>query len=86
MPYLQVGLGFQYNDAYEDPNEAAGSHIELVGHIHAGMHLFLHKHFSFDVEGGYTHLSNVGMSDDDHGINAFGVTLGFSCFYGGGKK
>jgi hypothetical protein len=85
VPYVQGGVGFQYNDAYRDANSTAGSRIELTGQAQCGFRIFLCKNWSLDFEGGYQHISNFNMSDRDEGFNALGATLGFSYFFPCGR-
>jgi hypothetical protein len=82
IPYIQAGVGFQYNDAYRDANSPIGSRIELTAQAQAGFRIFLCDNFSFDFEGGVQHISNGGLSDRDADINALGATVGFSYFFG----
>jgi hypothetical protein len=86
VPYVQAGVGFQYNDAYRDANSVTGSRIQLTAQAQAGFRLFLRDNLSFDFEGGLQHISNANMSERDEDLNALGATAGFSYFFGRGRR
>ena len=82
VPYMQTGIGFQYNDAYLDPvQQHLGSRIALTGQADVGFRLFLTKRLSLDLEGGYRFISGLSMSDRDEGINALGGMAGLTYFF-----
>lgn len=87
VPYMQTGVGFQYNDAYLDPNQPyLGSRIALTGQADLGFRVFLTKHLSLDFEGGYRFISGLSMSDRDEGINALGGMAGMTYFFPCGRR
>lgn len=82
VPYVQTGIGFQYNDAYRDPNQPyLGSRIALTGQADVGFRLFLTKRLSLDLEGGYRFISGLSMSERDEGLNALGGMAGLTYFF-----
>jgi len=86
VPYVQGGVGFQYNDAFRDPTQSfLGSHIELTGQAQVGLRFFICKNLSLDVEGGLIHISDLGMSTRDEGINAVGGSAGLTYYFPCGR-
>ena len=81
VPYIQAGAGFQYNDAFHDNQSYLGSRIELTLQGQVGTRIFLTKRLSLDFEGGLQHISNLGMSNRDDGINALGGSAGLTFFF-----
>jgi hypothetical protein len=82
-PYLQVGGGFIYNDAYRDHSQRAlGQAGEFYLQATGGLHLLLNPHWGINLEGGYLHISNAGTNDRNGGINALGGSLGLTYFFG----
>jgi hypothetical protein len=86
VPYVQGGVGFQYNDAFRDPTQPfLGSHIELTGQAQVGLRFHFCKNWSLDVEGGWIHISDLGMSTRDEGINALGGSAGLTYYFPCGR-
>ncbi|MCI0684950.1 MAG: hypothetical protein L0Y71_22875 [Gemmataceae bacterium] len=86
VPYVQGGVGFQYNDAYRDPvQQFLGSRIALTAQADVGLRLFLTKCCSIDLEGGYRFISGLSMSDRDEGISALGGMAGVTFFFPRGR-
>jgi Lipid A 3-O-deacylase (PagL) len=86
VPYVQGGVGFQYNDAFRDPTQPfLGSHIELTGQAQVGLRFHICKNLSLDVEGGLIHISDLGMSTRDEGINALGGSAGLTYYFPCGR-
>jgi opacity protein-like surface antigen len=82
VPYVQGGIGFQYNDAYLDEvQQHLGSRMALTAQADVGLRLFLTKRLSLDLEGGYRFISGLSMSDRDEGINALGGMAGLTYFF-----
>lgn len=82
VPYIQAGVGFQYNDAYQDDNQTyLGSRMALTAQGQLGMRIFLAKCISLDLEGGFQHISDNGMSGRSDGINAIGGMGGLTLFF-----
>jgi hypothetical protein len=83
VPYLQGGGGFVYNDAYRaKPQRALGQAGEFYLQATGGLHFLLSPHWSFDIEGGYLHISNADTNARNGGINALGGSLGLTYFFG----
>ena len=81
VPYIQAGVGFQYNDAFQDANQSyLGSRIELTAQSQLGLRVFLCKRVSLDLEGGFQHISDMNMSNRNDGINAIGGMGGLTLF------
>jgi len=82
VPYIQAGVGFQYNDAYKDVNQPyLGSRIQLTAQGQLGLRVFLTKCCSLDLEGGFQHISDLGMSGRSDGIDAIGGMFGATFFF-----
>lgn len=88
VPYIQAGVGFQYNDAYKDLNQPyLGSRMQLTGQGQLGLRLFVTKCCSIDLEGGFQHISDLGMTGRNDGIDALGGMLGATYFFPcGGRR
>ncbi len=88
VPYIQAGVGFQYNDAYRDLNQSyLGSRMELTAQGQIGLRVFVTKSCTIDLEGGFQHISDQGMSTRNDGINAMGGMLGATYFFPcGGRR
>ena len=85
VPYLQVGGGFVYNDAYRDHSQRAlGEAGEFYLQGTGGLHFLLSSCCSLDIEGGYLHISNAGINERNAGINALGGSLGITYFFSKG--
>jgi hypothetical protein len=83
VPYLQGGGGFVYNDGYRDKTQRAlGQAGEFYLQATGGLHFLLDPHWSFDIEGGYLHISNADTNARNGGINALGGSLGLTYFFG----
>jgi hypothetical protein len=82
VPYVQVGAGAQYNDAYKDETQTAlGQALTYTFSGQVGVRWFVKPWLSLDVEGGYIHLTNFGQSSRDDGINALGGSVGMTCYF-----
>ena len=85
MPYVQLGLGLQYNDAYQEPTQnALGQALEYTLQAQAGLRYFVTHNMSVDVEAGYEAISNLGQSPDG-GITALGASLGVTYYFPCGR-
>jgi hypothetical protein len=87
VPYLQAGGGIVFNDVYHDPVQ------HLIGRVNefyltgvAGLHYQLSPSWSFDVEGGYGHISNADTARRNAGVNGFGGTVGLTYTFGHCRK
>ena len=84
VPYVQIGAGITYNDGFRDPNQRAlGNDIEFLLHAQVGARYFIRDNLALNVEAGYIHISNAGLSERNRGINAFGISAGVTYFLGG---
>lgn len=82
VPYIQVGAGVVYNDVYKDENQQAiGQTIEFMPKGAIGAHFFLNDRLSIDVEAGYQHISNAGLSERNGGNDAVGGLAGVTYFF-----
>lgn len=82
VPYTQIGVGAQYNDAYKNHDQQfLGSPVELTAQAQLGCRLFLSKYFSLDIEGGIQYLANLNMSNRDGDITALGGSAGLTFFF-----
>jgi lipid A 3-O-deacylase len=83
IPYVQLGAGVQYNDAYRDTTQTAlGQALTYSLSAQAGVRYFIKPNLSLDIEGGYIHLSNLNQSARNDGIDALGGTIGITYYFG----
>jgi hypothetical protein len=79
VPYAQLGVGFILTDAFEaDWQRAIGQAFEFQFHAQIGFRYLISQNWSLDIEGGYQHTSNAGMSSRNAGVNALGGQVGFT--------
>jgi hypothetical protein len=82
IPYLQVGAGIAYNDAYQDLSQTAiGQALEFTLQAGVGMRCLLNQSWSLDAEADYLHISNAHMAKRNAGINGVGGTIGFTYYF-----
>ncbi|MFQ3670932.1 MAG: acyloxyacyl hydrolase [Verrucomicrobiia bacterium] len=82
VPYVQVGAGFVYTDAYETRSQRAiGQAWEFTPQGSIGFRYLLNDHWSINAEAIYHHISNADMSTRNLGINAVGGLVGASYFF-----
>ncbi len=82
VPYVQVGVGLQYNNAYRDDTQAAlGQGMELTTAGQLGLRWFWKPNVSFDVEGGYTVFNNFSQTTRNDGIHALGGSVGMTYYF-----
>lgn len=87
VPYVQAGLGAQYNDAYQEHNQPfLGAPVVLTGQAQAGLRVFVTKCLSIDLEAGVQYLTNGNMDERNDGIIAVGGMLGVSWFLPCGNR
>jgi lipid A 3-O-deacylase len=87
VPYLQGGSGFVLTDAYKDRTQRAiGQAFEFYLRAEVGARFFLTDNWSFDIEGGYQHISNARMAERNYGVNALGAQIGFTYFFPSGGR
>jgi lipid A 3-O-deacylase len=87
VPYLQGGLGFVYTDAsYDRTQRAIGQDVEFTIKAALGFHYLLNDHLALNLESGVTHISNADLASRNLGINAVGVSLGFTYYLPWGQQ
>lgn len=87
IPYLQVGAGFIYSDAYKDRNQTAiGSEFNTRLFAGVGVHCLLRENLFLDVEGGYQAISNLGLTARGDGVHSLGVQIGLTYFFRSGGR
>jgi hypothetical protein len=85
VPYVQVGAGFVYNDAFRDREQRAiGEGVEFLLQAGIGCRYVLNPHWTLDVEGGFQHISNAGLAGRNLGANDFGFGLGLTYYFSKG--
>ncbi len=86
FPYFQVGAGVTFNDGYRNRNQTAlGQEVEFILQAQVGLRWFVCDRISLDMEGGLIHISNAGMDNRNHGVNALGASFGMSFYLGGSR-
>ena len=79
VPYLNLGVGGAYSDAYHQPaQQALGSAVEFDLQASVGAHFRVSPRWSLDAEFAYRHLSNAHLAERNLGTNGIGGVLGFS--------
>lgn len=82
VPYLQGSAGIVYNDVYKNNSQLAiGEAVEFMLGLAGGVHFFIKRNWSVDIEVNYQHISNAGLAHRNDGNNAAGVLLGFTYFF-----
>jgi hypothetical protein len=83
VPYIQIGAGVVVNDAYEDMRQSEiGQAVEFTPQGSIGLHYFISRQWTLDVEAMFHHISNAGFSDGRNGgINAVGGFFGVTHFF-----
>ena len=82
VPYIDLGVGGVYSDAYHQPTQhALGSPFEFDLQGGVGLRYRLDAKWSVDGEVTYRHLSNAGLAPRNYGTNALGGLIGFSCAF-----
>ena len=79
VPYITVGGGAVYCDAYHDRvQQALGSNFEFDLQADVGLRYRIGAHWSVDAEVAYRHLSNAHLVERNLGTNGIGGLLGVS--------
>lgn len=79
VPYLNLGAGGVYSDAYHDQvQKALGSKFEFDLQASVGLRYRLATRWTLDGELAYRHLSNAHLASRNLGTNALGGLLGVS--------
>jgi lipid A 3-O-deacylase len=82
VPYVQAGGGCIVTDASRDKvQQAIGQPFEFIMHAQAGLRYFISPNWSFDIEGGYQHISNGNSNERNAGVNALGGMIGFTYYF-----
>jgi opacity protein-like surface antigen len=82
IPYLQLGLGGLYNDAFHHREQIEiGSGPEFNLQTGAGMIYFLNRNWAVVGEFGYRHISDAETSTRNTGVNSLGGLFGFSYYF-----
>jgi hypothetical protein len=82
IPYVQIGAGFTFTDAYQDRSQRAiGQELEFTPQSSVGFRYLIDSQWSVDAEFIYHHISNAGLADRNLGINALGGMVGVSYFF-----
>ena len=82
IPYVQVGVGIVYTDAYKDTSQdAIGQAVEFTPQASLGFHYLIAPKWSQDVEAIFHHISNANLGSRNDGINAFGGFIGVTYFF-----
>ncbi len=77
VPYVQIGAGAVYNNIYQDRDqELIGQRWELGLEAAVGVRYFFNERWSFNIEGGYRYITNVGQNDRDVGLGSVGGGIG----------
>jgi len=81
VPYIQTGAGIVYADAYKDHSQRViGQAVEFSAQAGMGLHYLIHEDWAIDAEATFQHISNAGLSDRNHGLNAVGGFVGLTYF------
>ncbi len=79
VPYLNLGAGGVYSDAFHDKvQQALGSPFEFDLQAAVGARFRLGLNWTLDAEFAYRHLSNAHIVDRNLGTNAIGGVVGAS--------
>jgi hypothetical protein len=86
VPYAQAGAGVTLNDAWraqpsQDPPLVRQA-FEFLLRADVGVRYMVHDCFSFDIEGGFQHISNAGLARHNGGVNNLGGSIGFTYYFG----
>ena len=79
VPYLNLGAGGVYSDAYHDKvQQALGGKFEFDLQASVGARFRLSPRWSLDAEFAYRHLSDAHITQRNLGTNGIGGVLGVS--------
>ena len=82
VPYVQIGAGIVYTDAYKERTQKAiGNSVEFTPQGGIGCHYLINKNWSVSAELIFHHISNAGLDKRNRGINAFGGFLGLTYYF-----
>lgn len=77
-PFVELGFGLAFTDA---DRRIVGQEFNFISGAGAGICCRLGEHWGLTLEYRVQHISNAGMEDHNHGINAHGAMLGVSRFF-----
>jgi hypothetical protein len=84
VPYIQIGSGFAFNDAFHVKTQRAiGSVAEFCDQFEGGLRYHVKPHLSLDFEAAYMHISNAGFAGRNSGVNNVGLMAGLTYTFGG---
>jgi hypothetical protein len=75
QPYIKIGAGLEYMSLHTREQSTQYNFIEYGG---VGMHYFFRKNTALTLEGRFRHLSNCGIKEPNHGINAYFAIAGIA--------
>ena len=82
VPYVQIGVGIVYTDAYRDGTQnAIGNQIEFTPQASVGCQYLINRKWSISAELIFHHISNAGIDHRNRGINAVGGFIGFTYYF-----
>jgi hypothetical protein len=82
VPYVQIGVGVVYTDAYKDETQnAIGNSIEFTPQAGVGCQYLINKKWSISAELIFHHISNAGLDHRNRGINAVGGFIGVTYYF-----
>jgi hypothetical protein len=81
VPYAQIGAGPTFTDGWRNPVQRyIGREQEFLLQVVGGVRWRISPCCSFDVEGGWQHISNADLAPRNLGLNSVGGTMGFTFF------
>lgn len=75
QPYGKIGTGIVYMSQH---TKEQATQFNFIDQAALGMHYFFRKNTAFTLEGRLRHLSNLGISHPNSGINTYFVVAGIS--------
>ncbi len=78
-PYVQIGFGAPYSDAYRDPDQQQlGEALQFKTTASFGFQALLAHSWSWAGELSFNHFPDGGLSGRNYGIHALGLTFGLA--------
>jgi len=82
IPFFQAGAGVVYTNGYKEyPQTAIGQAIEFTPQSSLGLSYLINKNWSAEIEFMFHHISNAGLDERNHGINAGGGFLSITYYF-----
>ncbi|MFH2046214.1 MAG: acyloxyacyl hydrolase [Pseudomonadota bacterium] len=82
FPYIQIGGGIVYNDAYKDRSQILiGNNIEYNPQGSIGVCYLFEKSWSIDFEAMFHHVSNGGSDERNTSVNSIGALIGVTRYF-----